>query len=351
MTSVDVLMRRFHLSSRDQRERSPFNARLTAAIAETPDIAAFLEAAAPEQQLPVLLLASVHSIVLAEPDVELAAWYPTVATSPRTDDAFPAFARLCRAREAEIRGLIASRATQTNEVGRCAVILPALDLLAAEVGPLALADIGTSAGLNLQLDRYHYAYEPGGPVGDASPVVLTCGVRGDAPVPLAIPPIAARIGVDRSPIDLDDADSVRWLMACVWPDQRDRFERLAGAIAIARDHPVEVIRGDATQSLAVAIERIGYGGHPTVLNTWVLNYLTRTERAEYVAELDRIGAERDLSWLMLESPGMATGLPVPASLARSHRSQLLLVRWRAGHRTVGHLAECHPHGYWLHWKG
>lgn len=340
---------RFRISAEDQHKRSPFNARLCASIAEAPDIAGFLSSAEPEQQLPVLLLASVHSIVLAEPDIELAAWYPTVTATPRDDDAFPAFARLCRAREAEIRALVATRATQTNEVGRCSLFLPALDIVAEEVGTIGLADIGTSAGLNLQLDRYHYVYEPGGPVGDPSPVTLRCGVRDGVPIPLEIPPIGERIGVDRSPIDLTDPDSVRWLMACVWPDQHDRFERLAAAIAVAAEHPADVIRGDAIASLDAAVERVGADAHPTVINSWVLNYLTPDDRLAYVAELDRIGSRRDLSWLFLESPGLAHGLPVPETIDRSFLTHLVLVRWRDGRRSVTHLAECHPHGYWLHW--
>ena len=349
MPESPVYTLRFRISADDQHKRSPFNARLCAAIAESPDIAEFLSSAPAEQQLPVLLLASVHSIVLAEPELELAAWYPTVSAAPRDDDAFPAFARLCQAREPEIRSLIATRATQTNEVGRCSLFLPALDVLAAEVGTIGLADIGTSAGLNLQLDHYRYEYEPGGAVGGASPVTLRCSVRDGVPVPLAIPPIGARVGVDRSPIDLNDPDSVRWLMACVWPDQQDRFERLAAAIAVAADHPAEVIEGDAVGTLAAAIEHVGRDAHPTVLNSWVLNYLTPDERLAYVAELDRIGAERDISWLFLESPGLARGLPVPAEIERSFLSHLVLARWRGGLRSIVHLAECHPHGYWLRW--
>jgi hypothetical protein len=350
MPESPAFTQRFRISAKDQRQRSPFNARLCASIADTPDIAAFLSSAEPEQQLPVLLLASVHSIVLAEPGLELAAWYPTVAAAPRDDDAFPAFARLCRERETEIRALIATHATQTNEVGRCSLFVPALDLVAEEVGTLGLADIGTSAGLNLQLDRYHYVYEPGGPVGAPSPVTLHCGVHDGVPIPLAIPPIGARVGVDRAPIDLTDPDSVRWLQACVWPDQHDRFERLAAAIAVAADHPADVIQGDAIAALDGAIARVGADAHPTVINSWVLNYLTPAERAAYVAELDRIGAERDLSWLFLESPGLAPGLPFPAQLDRSFLTHLVLARWRGGHRSVIHLAECHPHGYWLHWS-
>ena len=349
MAEVGALLRRFEIAATDQRRRSPFNGRLLAAIADRPDIAAILQSAPEEQQLPVLLLASVHSLVLADPTIELADWYPSGRDAPRTDDAFPAFARFCAAHEDELRRIVATRSTQTNEVARCAVFLPALAMVAGAVGPIGLVDVGTSAGLNLHLDRYRYEYGHGVAVGPASPVVLPCGVRGEPPIPRRLPAVAARVGLDRSPIDLLDADQVRWLMACVWPDQRDRFDRLAAAIGVARDHPVEVLAGPAQELVAEAVRRVAGVAHPTVLTSWVLNYLTLDERRAFVDELDRVGRGQDLSWIVFESPGMCRGLPFPDDVRDSFLTHLVLVRWRDGRRDVTHLAECHPHGAWMHW--
>lgn len=352
ITPVESLQGRFRIASTDHRRRSPFNARLLAAIAERPDIAGILQSAPPEQQLPVLLLAAVHWLVLRDPSLELADWYPTTRSEPRDDDPFPAFARLCSTREDELRGIVASRSTQTNEVGRCALFLPVLARLAHEVGPLALVDVGTSAGLNLRLDRYAYEYATDGHVrttGGPAAVVLPCSVRGSAPIPDELPAIAGRVGVDREPVDLADDDSVRWLMACVWPDQHDRFERLRGAIGIAREHPVRVITGGAVDGLAIASDAVAGTGHPVVITSWVLNYLSHDERLRFVATLDAMGSSHDLSWVALESPGMCRGLPFPASVADSYLTHLLVGRWRDGQRTVRHLAECHPHGYWMRW--
>lgn len=358
MTPVASLQGRFRIASTDQRRRSPFNARLLAAIAERPDIASILQAAPPEQQLPVLLLAAVHWQVLSDPSLELADWYPTTRAEPRTDDPFPAFARLCRDREDELRTIVATRSTQTNEVGRCALFLPVLEQLAGEAGPLALVDVGTSAGLNLRLD--HYAYEFSRNEGDddddvvrrvggPSTVVLPCAVRGAAPIPEAIPVIGGRVGLDREPVDLDAGDDIRWLMACVWPDQQDRFERLRGAIEIARRHPVPVITGGAVDGLAAAADAVAAAGHPVVITSWVLNYLSVDERERFVATLDAMGADADLTWVALESPGLCRGVPFPDAVTGSFLTHLLVGRWRNGRRTVRHVAECHPHGYWMHW--
>ena len=88
--------------------------------------------------------------------------------------------------------------------------------------------------------------------------------------------------------------------------------------------------------------------HPIVTTTWVLNYLSPTERRAFVDALDACGRRRDLSWVFAESPVLVPELPTVD--ARTSTTALVLVRWRKGRRTARHLAQCHPHGYWLHWR-
>lgn len=351
VADLGQLARRFRDAGDDHTNRSPFYSALNRRIAEHPHIVDLLAAAPDEQQLPVLLLAAVHSLVLADPDLELAAWYPTTSPSPRMSDAFPAFARLCGDRADEIRSIVATESVQTNEVGRCAFLLPALGLVEAETGPLALVDIGTSAGLNLQLDRFEYHYSPDGRVGGPSPVVLECGTRGEIPIPSRLPEIASRIGVDRSPVDITDPDRARWLLACVWPDQADRFRRLAASIEIAAANPVALRRGDAVEAIHTTVRVEAELAHPVVINSWVLNYLPEQRRRDYVAELDAAGQTLDLTWIAAEAPALCAGLPYPIHLRKIHRTVVLLVRWRGGVRTVTHLATAHPHGYWMNAPG
>jgi hypothetical protein len=165
-----------------------------------------------------------------------------------------------------------------------------------------------------------------------------------------MPTVTWRCGVDRRPIDVTDPDEARWLEACVWPDHVERFERLVAAIDIARTSPPELLAGDAVTSLAPAIERIGADTHPVVTNSWVLNYLTATERIAYLGELDRIGSERDLSWIYAEAPIHIPELPNRPDPGNPHLTVLSLARWRDGRRTVDHLATCHPHGLSMRWR-
>ncbi len=329
---------------------APLYGRLATAIADDPATARLLLHAPAPQRMPVLLFACVHWLLINEPEHDLRRYYPNLTPEPDPGDPYPAFKRLCAQHEPRLASLLGSRSTQTNEVGRCALLLPALGMLADERGPLALVDVGASGGLNLLLDRYTYRYEPGGVVGAGSAVILECGTRGRVPVPTELPIISARIGLDRSPVDVTDPVEATWLEACVWPDQTARFHRLEAAIELARRSPPLVRAGHAVDDLASTVRLVHGEGHPVVLNTWVLNYLTVDERTAYLAELDELGRTADVSWVYAESPALTAPLPAPELPTReAERTVLTLVRWRDGRRLVTHLASCHPHGAWMHW--
>lgn len=351
---------RLHFSEfgRSAASRAPLYAALSLIAGDSPLAASVLGAAPPMQRRPVLLFAAVHRVLFDHADDPLAAWYPNLAPDARAPDhdLEAAFVGFLEAHEERMRTIVATRSTQTNEIGRCATLLPGLARIAAETGgPLALIDVGTSGGLNLLIDSYAYRYtfDAGAPtldVGGPSPVTVPVSVRGAMPRPHAVPTIAARVGLDRQPLDVTVTDDARWLQACVWPDQTDRFERLTAAIDLFRQVRPPIVRGDAVDDLAATVGRVASAGHPVVTNTWVLNYLTPDRRADYLAALDTLGAEIDISWLWAEAPALVPELPTEADPRDPHLTVLTLVRWRGGRRIVEPLATCHPHGYWIHWR-
>jgi len=352
------LARRFHNMAVSSLPRAPLYSALSAGIARDPDLYRLLLHAPAPQRLPVLLFAAAHDLLLEDPTHKLAQWYPNLTDqykSPADKDLIATFKGFVSGHSTEIAKLLATRATQTNEVGRCSILLPAFGLLYEEMGPLGHIDVGASGGLNLLLDYYefHYRSEEGNTsrqVGGPSSVVLHTETTGAFPVPSEMPEIRARCGVDRHPVDITDDGEARWLEACVWPDQPERFHRLRKAVAIAKDAPPEVLAGDAVTALQPTIERVGRSAHPVVTNCWVLNYLTSQERVDYLAELDRIGSSRDLSWVYVEAPALIDGLPTGPVPKDPHRTVLSMARWRGGERTVEHLATCHPHGFWIQWR-
>ena len=359
--SLGELTRRFRESAATTSNRAPLYRALSGIIADDVDLVRLLSHAPAEQQLPVLLLAATHYLVLDEPESDLAQWYPNLTDEPRSP-AEPAlrsaFGAFVADHARELVELVTTHTTQTNEVGRCASFLPVLALLADEMGALGHLDVGTSGGLNLMLDRYEYRYgekpvdgaaRSVHVVGGPSEVVLDTTTRGAVPLPMRIPEFAAHIGIDRDPIDVTDPAAARWLEACVWPDQADRFHRLRAAVALAEQSPPDIRRTDAIDGLSNGVDEVGAAGHPVVTNSWVLNYLSPDERTSYLAELERIGGERDLSWIFAEAPELVPELPITATGLDTGVTALTVARWRRGVRTVETVATCHPHGYWINW--
>src|SRR5204863_3139109 len=87
-------------------------------------------------------------------------------------------------RDTELRAVMLARRTQTNEAARCATLVP---LLARLPQPLALLEVGASAGLCLLIDRYAYDYgghrvAPVRRVG-ADPPVVSCRASPGTPLP------------------------------------------------------------------------------------------------------------------------------------------------------------------------
>jgi len=329
--------------------RAPLYARMARGLAEAPEVLEILAAAPPSKQLPVTLFAAIHDLVLAEVSEPLAAWYPNLTPTPRTDDPVPSMLEFCARRRAELVELVGTRTPQTNEIGRSALLLIGLSRVAEDVGPLAQLDIGASAGLNLLADRFSYDYA-GHRLGTGA-IKLTCGIRGKprpGRLPVRMPQITSRVGLDANPVDVGDVEQVRWLEACVWPDQKDRFERLRLALSEASEANLDVIRGDAVDDLPQAIARLG-PGHPVLTTSWVLNYLGEAGQRQFMQAADELGCSRDMSLVCYEAPNLTPGLDWPQDQAAEDLSVLRLFTWRDRRRSDAVLAKGHPHGYWLTW--
>ncbi len=343
---ADPVQTRFRRFVGSSSKRAPLYAQLSAALADWPGLEDLLADAPDPARVPVNLFAAVHYLLLADPTDPLARFYPNLAggrTAP--GDPVPNFLAFCADHSAEIRELVATRLPQTNEVGRASLLVAGLAELPR--GPRAHLDIGASAGLNLILDRL--AYSDGRGVLGASELVLECTVRPEGRrLASELPVITSRLGLDANPLDLTNADDARWLEACVWPDQADRFVRLQQAIELFLADPAPLCRGDAVSDLTSTVDALD-GGVPVVTTTWTLCYLDAGRQHEFAAVLADLGAERDLDWVWAESPFVVAALPAPPGLVGSDPTLLGFSSWRGGRRTDRALAQCHPHGYWLTW--
>lgn len=336
------------------RGYSPLYEHLSALIAEDQRLLSILDEAAAHQRQPTLLFAALHDRVLAHPHAELARWYPTVTGGAiPSEDVGPALRRFCGAYEAELRTIVATRSTQTNEVLRCTALLLALDRLADEgAGPLGLVELGASAGLNLLCDRYRYNYAGLGAVGDAaSPVRLSTTFRGASRPRLPrVPQIASRVGIDLLPIDVRDAEATRWLRACVFADQLERQQRLRAALQVAQNDPPRILRGDVLAQLPEVVADVPRDQHLCLVSTWAAHYLNADQRRRLGALLAEIGRTRDLTFVAAEPLGVVPDLmEPPPSPEAPHPTLLSILRFRGGKRTDEVVARMHSHAAWIEW--
>ncbi|MCR8671988.1 DUF2332 domain-containing protein [Agrococcus sp. HG114] len=209
-----------------------------------------------------------------------------------------------------IRPTMLARMTQTNEARRMATLLPAI----ADVrGPIALVEVGASAGLCLYPDRWRYRFGPGRYVGDASLPLLETDASPSTPLPEAPPEIAWRGGLDLQPLDPGDPGTRAWLEALVWPDASGvvdgaRVDRVRTAIAIARREPAHVRRGDlTTDARALVAEAARHAPTVVVWHSAVLAYVSAYERAAFA---DLMG-ELPVTWVANEGASLELGPPAP----------------------------------------
>jgi hypothetical protein len=332
------------------RGYSPLYDRICRFVAQDRELLALTQEAPPEAHQPNVLLGVVHYLLLGGLDHPLGAVYRAQSDA----DPGPLFRDVCLTHRSEVLALMETRRTQTNEVGRGALIGPALTWTARTVGaPLALLDVGTSAGLNLGCDRYFIDYGAAGTTGPPdSEVRIECTVTGGRP-PIAarLPAIVARVGLDRSPIDLTNADDARWLLACTWPDTGDRLARTSAAIHDAQRHPPLIRRGDMVDDLPAALATLPRDAIACVTTTWALAYLQREGRERFAAQLAREGHDRPIVWISGEGPGVVPEFsdrkPPAVDGIELNVLGAIVYHGRRSHATA--LAFVHPHGATIDW--
>lgn len=262
---------------REAAGNSPTYERLAYAVAASPEIIDRLDTLPDDKRQPNLLFASTRA--LGGPVHAPAAFTEWVVAN------WDALAATMRA-----------RLTQTNEPGRCATLLP---FLSRFDGPLALLEVGASAGLCLYPDRWQYRYEDS-VVGDPRAPLLTCEPFGAFTAPIRLPQVMWRAGLDLNPLDVTEADDVRWLEALIWPEQTERRDRLREAIAIAQDDPALLVAGDLNDDLAALATKAPGDATLVIFHSAVLTYVSPEERQRFVDQVTALPGH----WLSNEGPGV-----------------------------------------------
>lgn len=268
--------------AREARGVSATYERLSEAVSRDDELLAILGTLPPDKQQPNLLYGVVRLLggPVDDPDE---------------------FRDYVRAHWSDINNELRVRATQTNEIGRLAVLLPVLSALPQ---PLALLDVGASAGLCLYPDRYSFRYGTRS-VGDSGPVIECAATN--VPVPDRLPEVVWRAGIDINPLDVRDPADVGWLDALIWPEHAHRRARLREAAAIAAADPPLLVRGDLLDELPALAAQAPTDATLVIFHTSVLGYVP-PERQRAFIDLVRAMPGH---WLATEGPHLVSDDPLP----------------------------------------
>jgi hypothetical protein len=322
-------------------------ARVAVALSESAEALRAIEAV-PKRQ-PALILAALHDLALAGRAPALAAAYAAADGEAAGGAAVDTLLRMTDA----VAAIAAGRRTRTDPGGHGAVLYPAIAAAAHRAGAdaVGLIDVGCAAGLNLTVDRVGIAYGDGQSLGDpASPVQLSCSLRGGRPVPArALPEVVARIAVDRDAVDVTDPDDARWLRACLPPDQPERAARLEAEIALARTAPPLLLRGDPLEVLPGAFARVPAGALPVVTTTWALSRFPSEYRLRFLQGLGDAAAGRAVAWVSAEGVGVAPAIPTLGDRRAFGHSIVGLAALDRSSLRAEAVGRCWSRGRWLAW--
>ncbi len=321
------------------RGSSVLNESLSNEIATDVSILTLCEQANSGQPVPNLLFGAVHYLLLSGHQHPLGDYYPCVAIEAKKVDEgrFPSFQQFCTTYETELVALLQTRLVQTNEVRRCAYLYPVFGMISRySKQPLALVEIGTSAGLQLLWDQYSYRYDDSELVGNVtSSLEISAEVIGEGRprLNLQLPPVRERIGFDLNIVDLTDADEKLWLKALIWPEHETRLELFEQASALVGSQPLELIQGDGVQLLKPRVDSIDRDTIVCIFHTHVANQMPLETKHELLYQVDLIGENRDVCHIYNNVQDKLLHLDL---IIDGRKSEFVL-------------AETDGHGRWFNW--
>ena len=330
-------------------ETSPLYERVAVALSESDAALHAIEAAPARKRHPTVILAALHDLALAGRAPALAAAYEAADGDAAAGAAIDTLLEMTDS----VVAVAARRRPRTDETGRCAVLYPAIAEAARRVGAdaVGLIDVGCSAGLNLNVDRVGITYNNGQSLGDpSSPVQLSSSIVGERPLPTAaMPAVVARVGVDRDPVDVTDADDARWLRACLSPDQPERIARLEAEMALAATAPPLLLQGDAVEVLPDAFAGVPADALPVVTTTWALSSFSLEHRLRFLHRLDEAAAGRTVAWVSAEGVGVAPAVPTRGDRPAVGHSLIGLAQFTQSALRAEAVGRCWSRGRLLAW--
>jgi hypothetical protein len=296
------------------------------------------------QPIPNLLFGAVHYLLLSGQGKELSNHYPSISKRDSQTIPFELFKQFCQEKEEALIEILKTRIVQTNSINRTSYLMPIISSLFEKDRALTLVDIGTSSGLTLNYDHYEYHY--GDSIINQSEVKVTCEVRsGKLPRFTGLKRAHRKIGIDQNPLDLSIADNAMWLKALIWPDMITPFTTMDAAIVLYNQvNEVELYKADQVETFEKILSSVPTEEDLFVYHTHALYQFSREERALFRTMLDRIGQQRNFTYLAVEA-----GMVFDQKNYNPHDVLIELTKYGKGKKDVLLLGQADGHGSYVKW--
>lgn len=300
MKSLEDISKRFvDFSKRECSGISALYAALAMEVSSDKEMLVLCQYARAGQPIPNLFFGAVHYLLLKGINHPLGKFYPSVVNQPANAmDAYPVFKEFCLSYKNEIEYLLKKKYVQTNEVKRCSYLYPVFSYIYENTNqPLALIEIGTSAGFQLLWDHYAYSYGNGEWYGNSeSRLRMEVDIKGDK-FPRMLkhsPEVGKRIGFDLNVVNLHNQEEKLWLKSLIWPEHAERVVMFDQATEYVLDNKLTLIEGNGLDLIARSIEDIPSGYAICIYHTHVANQMTIEEKKKLLRTVELIGATRDV---------------------------------------------------------
>ncbi|NIK75238.1 hypothetical protein FHS15_000336 [Paenibacillus castaneae] len=340
MGNEEIAKRFENFASKECRGSSEWYEYISIHIAGDVEILEIASHARAGQPIPNLFFGAVHYLLLSGTDHKLGQYYASMVQTPKKLDqqAYPHFKDFCLSNRSRIVSLLQNKLVQTNEVARCAYLYPSFCFIYKKaLKPLALIEIGTSAGLQLLWDKYSYTYHSDDLYGDRhSKVIISSEIRGDKMPFLQkeIPPVALRYGIDLHINDVNNKEDYVWLKSLIWPEHEDRRSLFEQAANCMKENHVQLIEENGVTFLPHIIEQIPHETAICIFHTHVANQFPEQAKYELLHYINKIGKTRDVFHLY----------------NNMWDSKLHLDYFISGREYNETVAETEGHGRWFQWE-
>lgn len=268
-------------------------------IADDQELLKLISAIPSSQPKPNLFFASVQYLALSKNhDLQHYLLNPN-KNAYFLENSYKALKDFSKKYESELLLCFQTKLVQTNVINRATYLYPIFSEIAQERQiPLSLIEIGTSAGLLLNLDCYHYKLTEqgifksfGNSTSEVTLFAENFGKQMDLPKPFSID---NRIGIDLNIIDLKNDEDYRWMQALIWPEHFKRKELLDQARTINNDTPKELLEGDFIEHIPKIIENISGSSQVVIFHTHVANQFSDQLKLDLLKMLDELSNKKPI---------------------------------------------------------